>query len=52
MSTVLWVLGAICAIVYVVSIVLGERLDGLGMVAFVLVMVAIITDRSLGTKST
>jgi hypothetical protein len=51
MSTILWVLGAICAVVYLASVLFFDRLDGLGLVAFVLIVLAIVTDRSLGKRA-
>jgi hypothetical protein len=48
---ILWILGAVCGVAYVVSIALGERIDGLGMVGFVLIVFGLVIDYNIGDQA-
>jgi hypothetical protein len=48
---ILWIVGAVCAIAYIVGIVVGERVDGLGMVGFVLIVFGLVIDHNIGDQA-
>jgi hypothetical protein len=48
---ILWVVGALCAVAYIVSIAVGERIDGLGLVAFVLIVFGLVIDHNIGDRT-